>query len=51
MTMSKGKHNEWHRVQYKGVYCDGYEPSNKVVRKRIKNKINKEIKAILSERK
>lgn len=51
MTMGKGKHNEWHRTQYKGVYYDDYEPSNKVVRKRIKNKINKEIKAILSERK
>ena len=34
MTMGK----EWHKVKYKGMYCDDYEPS-------IKNKINKEIKA------
>ena len=46
MTMGK----EWHKVQYKGMYCDDYEPSNKVVRKRIKNKINKEIKMILSDK-
>ena len=51
MTMGKDEHNECHKLQYKGVYCDDYEPSNKVVRKRIKNKINKEIKMILSERK
>ncbi len=51
MIMGKGKHNEWHKLQYKGVYCDDYEPSNKVIRKRIKNKINKEIKMMLSERK
>ena len=51
VVMGKGKHNGWHKVQYKGVYCDDYEPSNKTVRKRIKDKINKEIKIILSDKK
>lgn len=51
MTMGKGKHNEWHMTRVSKLYDDDYEPSNKVIRKRIKNKINKEIKAILSERK
>lgn len=51
MTMAKGKHIEWHKVKYKGVYCDDYEPSNKIVRKRMKEKINKEIKKYFEERK
>ena len=50
MIMGKGKHNEWHKVMVKKLYDDDYEPSNKVIRKRIKNKINKEIKRILEER-
>ena len=51
MIMGKGKHNEWHKVMVKKLYDDDYEPSNKVIRKRIKNKINKEIKRILEEMK
>ena len=51
IVMGKGKHNEWHKRQYKCVYCDDYAPSNKRIRKIIKNKINKEIKMILQERK
>ena len=51
MTMGKGEHSEWKKVRVNKLYEDDYEPSNKVIRKRIKNKINKEIKAILSEKK
>ena len=51
MIMGKGKHNEWQQVRVNKLYEDDYEPSNKVIRKRIKNKTNKEIKMILSERK
>ena len=51
MIMGKGKHNEWRKVMVKKLYEDDYAPSNKVIRKRIKNKINKEIKAVLQERK
>ena len=51
MIMGKGKHNEWHKAMVNKLYEDDYEPSNKVIRKRIKNKINKEIKMMLSERK
>ena len=51
MIMGKGKYNEWQQVRVNKLYEDDYEPSNKVIRKRIKNKINKEIKIILSERK
>lgn len=29
MIIGKGKHSEWHSTQYKGVYYDDYEPSNK----------------------
>lgn len=51
MTMGKGKHSEWKKVRVNKLYEDDYDPSNKVIRKRTKNKINKEIKVILLERK
>ena len=51
MIMGKGKHSEWQKVRVNKLYEDDYEPSNKVIRKRIKNKINKDIKAMLQERK
>ena len=51
MIMGKGKHNEWQQVRVNKLYEDDYDPRNKVIRKRIKNKINKEIKMIFSERK
>ena len=51
MIMGKGKHNEWHKTLIHNQYVDDIRPTNKMTRKRIKNKINKEIKMILSERK
>ena len=45
MIMGKGKHSEWQKVRVNKLYEDDYDPSNKVIRKRIK-----EIKMILEER-
>lgn len=45
--MGKGKHNEWRKTLIHSQYAD----DNKQIRKRIKNKINKEINVILQERK
>ena len=51
MTMGKGKHSEWHNTLIHNQYVDDIRPTNKMTRRRIKNKINKEIKIILLERK
>lgn len=51
MIMGKGKHNEWRKMLIHNQYVDDIRPTNKQTRQRIKNKINKEIKTILSERK
>lgn len=51
MIMGKGKHSEWHRTLIHNQYVDDIRPTNKQTRARIKIKTNKEIKAILSERK
>ena len=51
MIMGKGKHNEWHKVSIHNRYVGDIRPTNKQTRQRIKNKINKEIKTILQERK
>ena len=51
MIMGKGKYNEWHKASIHNRYVDDIRPTNKQTRQRIKNKINKEIKTILQERK
>lgn len=40
--MGKGKHNMFNKVRVTKLYYDDYVPKNKVVRKRIKNKIKKD---------
>ena len=49
--MGKGKHNEWHKTSIHNQYVGDIRLTNKQTRQRIKNKINKEIKTILQERK
>ena len=49
--MGKGINSKWNKIRVHKLYEDDYEPSNKVIRKRMKERDKKEIKIFLEEEK